>query len=1126
VGHLSFQSTEPIAGYKVLERIGAGGYGEVWRVEVPGGLVKAIKFVYGYLDEERAGRELKALNRIKAVRHPFLLSLERIEVVDGQLMIVTELADGCLKDRFDECRRNGQAGIPREELLAALRDAAEALDYMHEQFGLAHLDVKPENLLLVGGRVKVADFGLVKEIGDHSVSMMAGLTPVYAPPELFDGQPSHASDQYSLAIVYQEMLTGELPFPGRTAAQLAAQHLQSKPRLAPLSRTDQAVMAQALAKDPKARFPTCLAFIDSLKSPPGPTRPPARPPDDVTRTQPIAESNDNDQTLVGLPGPVDAAKKRPGADSAMTEVMDGTARAPQGGAIGAAPAEPSVQSARPAEVLPPIEVSETDFSLAPTLWIGIGGIAGRVLREMKRLTAARLGRPAADALCIVLIDADSEELANDGPDDPGAIESSRTVLLRLQPAQNYRSSSDDLLSWLSRRWLYNIPRTQRPEGIRPLGRLVFMDHRERVGDVLRDALRDAIDPERLAALANHAGIPVADGPAVVRIVGSINGGTASGMLLDVGPLVREAATLMQRPVRIEGVLLHATPRKSALADVAAANGHALLQELNHLVALLNEPGRAEVFAPFDSARMTWLGERLAPPDLEQAVWKASVGLFLDSLTPVGSFVRRCRESGATDRTSRNFNLEAMAIEFLDSRDDELPSLGREWLCRESAVQQLKSDGESPELQGWLEQLTPSALAAIASDLWQANLGTSVEELSRRIVVAATAETPASPSSTSRRFMTALDNCLGPRADRALPASREEKPASSPTDKVWMKFDTLARDLKDWLIRLVDSSRIGVGGAARAAESIRSQITHSREAIRSMLTRLRAELTTAESTLSQDASDAERLSIFVRLRFDERILADALNSCQALDLQSAQAADLLNQLRASLEQAAASFKVDPAFLLEFNDDGSADETERLTAGLDSPEIAEIRRRLFQEKDWLVEELWRRHSTHGRVGRTGLGAFASEEVMADHIAEALRSQAGPVVREGLRRARVLGFLQESEAQSDKTSSEQGPGGAATWLVAALPVLSRAGGGRRTLVCGPPTASDLFDLVSNRAGEPVSRLADHRVPCGLVAVAQGLSIPHVAASIVDGRPDLVTMASRLHTRVDVVWQPITVG
>ncbi len=85
----------------------------------------------------------------------------------------------------------------------------------------------------MGGRIKVADFGLVKDLQDVNCSIISGLTPVYAAPELFDGRPNNHSDQYSLAIVYQEMLTGALPYEGRTTAQLAAQHLHSRPRLGP-----------------------------------------------------------------------------------------------------------------------------------------------------------------------------------------------------------------------------------------------------------------------------------------------------------------------------------------------------------------------------------------------------------------------------------------------------------------------------------------------------------------------------------------------------------------------------------------------------------------------------------------------------------------------------------------------------------------------------------------------------------------------------------------------------------------------------------------------------------------------------------------------------------------------------
>ena len=135
-----FSPSEPIPGYLVRERLGAGGYGEVWRAEAPGGLSKAVKIIFGCCDDERAAGELAALNRIKQVSHPFLLSLERIERVAGHLVIVTELATSNLKQEFDKCREAGLVGIPRNELLAHLHDAADALDYISQQHSLQHLE--------------------------------------------------------------------------------------------------------------------------------------------------------------------------------------------------------------------------------------------------------------------------------------------------------------------------------------------------------------------------------------------------------------------------------------------------------------------------------------------------------------------------------------------------------------------------------------------------------------------------------------------------------------------------------------------------------------------------------------------------------------------------------------------------------------------------------------------------------------------------------------------------------------------------------------------------------------------------------------------------------------------------
>src|SRR5436190_18996848 len=262
---------EPIPGYRLIERLGGGGFGEVWKAEAPGGLQKAIKFVFGEVktaenadegqEAHRAEQELKALTRVKSVRHPYILSLERFDIVDRQLIIVMELADKNLWDRFRECKNEGLPGIPREELLRYMEESAEALDLMNTEYQLQHLDIKPQNIFLVHNHIKVADFGLVKDFQGVVASMTGGVTPVYAAPETFDGLVTRFCDQYSLAIVYQELLTGQRPFAGTNVHQLVMQHLQGIPNLSMLPPEEQPIIGRALAKNPDDRFPTCMEMV-------------------------------------------------------------------------------------------------------------------------------------------------------------------------------------------------------------------------------------------------------------------------------------------------------------------------------------------------------------------------------------------------------------------------------------------------------------------------------------------------------------------------------------------------------------------------------------------------------------------------------------------------------------------------------------------------------------------------------------------------------------------------------------------------------------------------------------------------------------------------------------------------
>src|SRR5262245_24144935 len=199
----------PVEDYELVKLLGRGGFGEVWRARGPGGFDVALKFIR--LGGPAGQVELRSLELMKGIRHPHLLSMFGAWQRDDFLIVAMELADRTLLQRWQECSDQGLPGIPAAELLEYVREAAEGLDYLNEgrhptpeggSAGVQHKDVKPQNLLLVGGSVKVADFGLIQLL-EHSVATAGGgLTPAYAAPETFSGRTTRWSDQYSLAVTY------------------------------------------------------------------------------------------------------------------------------------------------------------------------------------------------------------------------------------------------------------------------------------------------------------------------------------------------------------------------------------------------------------------------------------------------------------------------------------------------------------------------------------------------------------------------------------------------------------------------------------------------------------------------------------------------------------------------------------------------------------------------------------------------------------------------------------------------------------------------------------------------------------------------------------------------------------
>jgi hypothetical protein len=244
----------------------------VWQATGPGGFPVALKFVA--LEDKTGAAELRALEVIRGVRHPNLLSIMASWEVSGWLVIAMELADGTLWDRLKEAQRQALAGIPVDELREYMREAAKGLDYLNQPHpslqaearqGIQHRDVKPQNLMLIGGGVKVADFGLARVLTRSVTKHTGSLTAAYAAPEFFGGQTTNRSDQYSLAVTYCQLRGGQLPYSGNPA-QIMAGHLQGTPDLTMLPEAERPAVLRALAKEPRERWPSCRAFVETLSS--------------------------------------------------------------------------------------------------------------------------------------------------------------------------------------------------------------------------------------------------------------------------------------------------------------------------------------------------------------------------------------------------------------------------------------------------------------------------------------------------------------------------------------------------------------------------------------------------------------------------------------------------------------------------------------------------------------------------------------------------------------------------------------------------------------------------------------------------------------------------------------------
>jgi serine/threonine-protein kinase len=268
--------TKPTVGrYEILEELGQGAMGVVYKAKDPKinrlVAIKTIRFADDFEEsqikevKERFFKEAEVAGQLS---HPAIIAVYDVGEDYDLTYMAMELLDGEDLDNYS----TRDSLLPVRKVIGILAHAAEALDYAHSH-GVIHRDVKPGNIMLLkNGSVKVTDFGIAKAMSSSMTKSGIILgTPNYMSPEQINGKPLDGrSDVFSLGAVFFQLLTGQLPFGGKTITELFYQITQVKHPSArsfnpKVIKPCETLLDKALAKDPDLRFQTAGDFAKYLK---------------------------------------------------------------------------------------------------------------------------------------------------------------------------------------------------------------------------------------------------------------------------------------------------------------------------------------------------------------------------------------------------------------------------------------------------------------------------------------------------------------------------------------------------------------------------------------------------------------------------------------------------------------------------------------------------------------------------------------------------------------------------------------------------------------------------------------------------------------------------------------------
>jgi serine/threonine-protein kinase len=265
-----------IGRYQIVGELGRGAMGVVYHAVDPNiGRPVAIKTIR-LTEVQNAQEQSKLRERLfrearsaGMLSHPGIVTIYDVEEHEDVAYIAMEFVDGPTLDHL----LSEDRALPAETMFSVLGQTAVALDYAHSK-GIVHRDIKPANIMIArDGTCKITDFGIAKITASEQFTMTGSIvgTPHYMSPEQVQGKPVDGhSDQFSLAVIAYEILTGEKPYTGEhlttVVYKIVAEDYPAPHRINPsLSGQIEAVLRKGLAKKPDLRYRTCSEFVEALE---------------------------------------------------------------------------------------------------------------------------------------------------------------------------------------------------------------------------------------------------------------------------------------------------------------------------------------------------------------------------------------------------------------------------------------------------------------------------------------------------------------------------------------------------------------------------------------------------------------------------------------------------------------------------------------------------------------------------------------------------------------------------------------------------------------------------------------------------------------------------------------------